>query len=120
MNDTQVWDFEKELWVGGREAYDRQVSKQVLMALPAKPFLYDQQAAIAAVKDTPVWEEAEFVERHVERPGEGLISLAYRVHAKRGEQNYKALCTSVIQHVDGDEWRVIQHQQTPLGVELAE
>ena len=119
MNDDQLWDFERELWVGGREAYDRQVDPQVTMALPAKPFLYDESAAIAAVKDTPVWERADFEERRVERHGEDLIVIGYRVSATRGEQDYRALCTSVIRRGGEGEWRVIQHQQTPFGMEVA-
>ena len=120
MNDEQLWAFERELWVGGREAYDRQVGPHVVMALPARPYLYDEAAAVAAVKDTPVWERADFVERRVERHGDGLIVIGYRVEATRGEQDYHALCTSVIRRNGEREWRVIQHQQTPFGMEVAE
>lgn len=120
MNDEQVWDFERELWVGGREAYDRQVDPHVLMALPAKPYLYDEAAAVAAVKDTPVWERAEFAEKRLERHGEDLIAIGYRVEAARGEQDYHALCSSVIRRNRGGDWRVIQHQQTPFGMEVAD
>lgn len=119
MTDDQIWEFEQRLWTGPAEAYEEQVSEQVLMALPAEPFLYDHRQAIEAVKDTPRWDSAEFVEKNVERPADGMIVLSYRVEAKRSESDYHALCTSTIRDT-GDGWRVIQHQQTPLGMEVAD
>lgn len=120
MNDEQVWDFEKRLWVGGREAYDEQVSEQVLMALPAKPYLYDRAAAIEAVKATPVWDEADFADEAIERHGDGLLVVGYRVKAKSGDRDYHALCSSTILEVEAGKWRVIQHQQTPFGMEVSD
>ena len=120
MNDERIWDFERELWTGPADAYDRKVSDKVVMALPATPYLFDAEAARAAVKDTPRWEEVEFVDTAVERPEEGLIAIAYRVKARRGDEEYHALCTSTLRRVGEEDWEVVQHQQTPLGVEVAE
>lgn len=119
MNDEQAWEFEQRLWTGPASAYEEQVSEQVLMALPAEPYLYDHRQAIAAVKDTPRWDRAAFVERNVERPADGVIVLSYRVEASRSESDYHALCTSTLLE-NGGEWRVVQHQQTPLGMEVAD
>lgn len=120
MNDDRIWDFERELWTGSADAYDRKVSDKVVMALPAMPYLFDAEAARDAVKDTPRWDEVEFVESCVERPEEGLIAIAYRAKARRGDETYHALCTSTLRRIESGDWEVIQHQQTPLGVEVAE
>ena len=120
MNDERIWDFESELWTGPADAYDRKVADDVVMALPAEPYLFDAEAARSAVKDTPRWDEIEFAQKVVERPEEGLICIAYRAKARRGEERYHALCTSTLRRLGEEDWVVVQHQQTPLGVEVAE
>ena len=119
MNDDRLWDFERELWTGGAEVYESKVAEGVVMSLPAAPFLYDRRAAIEAVRKTPRWDSVEFTETRVERH-DGLIVIAYRAQARRGEQNYDALCTSTLLRRGHEDWVVIQHQQTPLGVEVAD
>lgn len=122
MDDDRIWEFERELWVGGPEVYEKKVAADCVMALPAAPYLFDGRAATEAVKDTPRWDEARFEDTRVERPEEGLIVIAYRVRARRGgqEKEYHALCTSTLQRLAHEEWVVVQHQQTPLGVMVAE
>ena len=120
MNDDRLWEFERTLWTGGAEAYETQVAEDVVMSLPAAPFLYDRGAAVEAVKNTPRWDEVEFADTRVERHQEGLIVIAYRARAKGGERTYDALCTSTLLRLGHEEWVVIQHQQTPLGVEVAD
>ncbi|MAB44875.1 MAG: DUF4440 domain-containing protein [Sphingomonadaceae bacterium] len=120
MNDDRLWEFERTLWTGGADAYETQVAEDVVMSLPAAPFLYDRRAAVDAVKNTPRWDEVEFADTRVERHQEGLIVIAYRARAKGGERTYDALCTSTLLRLDHEEWVVIQHQQTPLGVEVAD
>ena len=119
MTDEEILDYERELWVGPADAYDRKVADDVVMALPATPYLFDADAAREAVKHTPRWEEATFEEPRIHRPADGLIVLAYRVEAHKGGQAYEALCTSTLLKRD-EGWVVIQHQQTPLGIEVAE
>lgn len=119
MNDDRLWDFERELWTGPAEAYDKNVAKDVVMSLPAAPFLYDREAAIEAVKNTPRWDSVAFTETRVERHDEGLIAIAYRARARRGDKDYEALCTSTLLRLGHEDWVVIQHQQTPLGVEVS-
>ncbi len=120
-DDQRLWDFERELWVGGAEAYEKKVAEDVVMSLPASPFLYDRRAAIEAVKDTPRWDNVEFADTRVERHQEGLIVIAYRAKAKSdGQKDYDALCTSTLLRLAHEDWVVIQHQQTPLGVEVAD
>jgi hypothetical protein len=115
VEDDRIWEFERNLWVGEGEVYERCVADDVVMALPAEPFLFDGAAAKAAVEGTPRWESVEFAETRVSRPEEGLIVIGYRVRAQRGEQDYHALCTSTLQRCGHEDWRVVQHQQTPLG-----
>lgn len=125
MDDDRIWAFEERLWHGGRETYEAQVSEHVLMALPAEPWLFDGRQAIDAVSNTPRWDKVEFSDKRVSRPEEGLIVIAYRVKASRPDdaaedKSYEALCTSVLRRLSHEDWRVVQHQQTPIGVMVAE
>ena len=62
---------------------------------------------------TPRWESVDFSDQQVKRPQEGLIVIAYRVEAAKGDGRYVAHCTSTYRRVEHEVWRVVQHQQTP-------
>ena len=113
MDDQRIWSFEQSLWTEGRENYQEKVDEQVLMVLPQPPFVYAGQQAIDAVSNTPVWNEVDFSEQQVMRPQEGLIVIAYRARASRGEESYEAHCTTTLRWLAHEVWRVVQHQQTP-------
>jgi len=113
MDDQRVWAFETSLWTEGAENYREKVDQHVLMVLPTPPHVFEADAAIAAVSSTPVWERAELTERHVSRPEENHIVVAYKVEASRGEETYTAWCTSTYRRLAPETWRVVQHQQTP-------
>lgn len=120
MEDARIWEFEERLWHGGQDVYEAQVDEACLMALPAAPWLYESRQAIDAVSHKPRWKNVTFTEQRVSRPQEGLIVIAYRVRAERPEESqadtaYEALCTSVLRRLSHEEWRVVQHQQTPIG-----
>jgi len=119
MEDSRIWEFERELWVGGAEVYREKVAADCVMALPATPFLFDGEAAIAAVEDTPRWDEVDFTETRVSRPQEGLIVIGYVARAKRPGQTYHALCSSTLRRLEHERWVVVQHQQTPFGTLVA-
>jgi len=63
---------------------------------------------------TPRWASVELSERLVSRPEEGLIVIAYKARAAReGAGAYEANCTSTYRRIAHEQWRVVQHQQTP-------
>lgn len=112
MDDQRVADFERELWTGGEDVYRRSIADDCLMVLPEAPFVMTGEQAIEAVSKTPRWSEVELNDLQVSRPQEGLIVIAYKAAARRGEQNYEAYCTSTYRRLGDDDWRIIQHQQT--------
>lgn len=114
MDDERVWAFEESLWVGDAEHYRALIDDECLMVLPAAPFIATGQQAVDAVAGTPRWSKVDLSERQVARPQEGLIVIAYKAVAEReGTAPYEAHCTSTLRRLSHDEWRVIQHQQTP-------
>ena len=120
MDDERIWKFEQELWTGGDDVYHQRVSADCVMALPTEPYVFAGEQATKAVQDTPKWDKAEFLDTKVSRPQEGLIVIAYRVQATRGDKAYHALCTSTLRWLSHEHWDVVQHQQTPLGVIVAD
>ena len=114
MEDSRVWEFEENLWKGDVQHYREAIDDECLMVLPEPPYVMKGQQAIEAVTDTPRWSKVAFTKKQVARPQEGLIVVAYRASAERdGESPYVAHCTSTYRRLSHEEWRVVQHQQTP-------
>ena len=114
MDDDRIWAFEESLWTADAEHYRESIDDACLMVLPAPPFLFSGEQAIAAVAATPRWSKVTLSERQVARPEEGLIVVAYRAQAEKEDaEPYDAHCTSTYRRIAHEEWRVVQHQQTP-------
>lgn len=113
MEDARVWEFEESLWTADADHYRESIDDACLMVLPAPPFVFTGEQAIAAVIGTPRWSSVELSERQVARPEEGLIVVAYRARADRDGESYEAHCTSTYRRLGHDDWKVVQHQQTP-------
>ena len=112
MEDQRIWAFEESLWTGDADHYRESIDEACVMALPAEPFVFSSEAAIAAVADTPRWERVRFEDGRIMRPQEGLIVIAYRAEAEKGDERYVAYCTSTYRRLAHEEWRVVQHSQT--------
>lgn len=113
MDDERVWQFEESLWTGDAEHYRASIDDESVMVVPAKPFVVTGMQAADAVSDTPRWEFVAFSNQQIMRPQEGLIVIGYTAEAVRGEERYVAHCTSTYRRLAHEEWRVVQHQQTP-------
>lgn len=116
MNDDRIWNFEKSLWTAENEEYRHKIARDGILVVPDEPFVVAGHKAADMMADTPRWDSVEFSETKVARPDGpkgGLIVIAYKAQAKRGEQAYEAYCTSTLLREGEDDWVVVQHQQTP-------
>lgn len=114
MDDNRVWNFEESLWTGDADQYRALIDDECVMVLPEQPFVLTGAQAIEAVADTPRWTGVTFSEQQIMRPQEGLIAIAYKAVARReGSEGYTAHCTTTMRRIAHEEWRVVQHQQTP-------
>ena len=113
MDDARVWEFEESLWTGGADHYRGSIDAACLMVLPAPPFVFTGEQATAAVAGTPRWSSVELSGRRIARPEDGLIVVAYHARAERDGEGYAAHCSSTYRRLGHDDWRVVQHQQTP-------
>ena len=112
MEDARIWEFEESLWTGDAAHYRELIDDECLMVLPAEPFVFTGEQAIAAVQDTPRWDEVTFSQQQVSRPQEGLIVISYKAEARRADEGYAAYCTTTMRWLAHEVWRVVQHQQT--------
>jgi hypothetical protein len=114
MDDQRVWAFERDLWIGDPALYEKAIDDECLMVLPAPPFVVTGEQAIEAVKSTPRWTEVDFSNQNVSRPQEGLVVAAYFVRvSKPGGESFEAHCTTTYRRLAHEDWRVVQHQQSP-------
>ncbi len=114
MDDDRVWSAERDLWVGDSVLYENAIDDECLMVLPSPPFIVTGGDAIAAVKNTPRWENVEFSERRIGRPHEGLLVAAYKVNASDSKSAaFEAYCTTTYRRLGTENWRVVSHHQTP-------
>lgn len=114
MEDNRVWEFEKGLWVGDAQHYRDMIDEACLMVVPTEPYVLGGEDAVQAVSDTPRWSDVQITDSRIARPQQGLIVIAYTAHASRPEgDDYVAHCTSTYRQLGHEEWRVVQHQQTP-------
>lgn len=120
MDDQRIWAFEESLWTADAAHYRESIDDSCLMVLPAPPFIVSGEQAIAAVSATPRWSQVTLSERQVARPEEGLIVIAYQAQATReGVDPYGAHCTSTYRRIAHEDWKVVQHQQTPSPIATA-
>lgn len=111
MEDQRIWEMEEKLWHGGEDVYEQLVDENVVMSLPAEPFIFSSEQAKGGVKNTPRWEQVRFSNQKVTRPHEGLIVIGYEVEASRGEETYHCYASSTLMRRAHDDWTVVHHSQ---------
>lgn len=117
MDDALVWAFEDSLWKADEAHYRESIAPDYLLVVPTPPYVLTGEQAVEKLAQTPRWQSVAFSEQHIARPhGDhgGLIVIAYHVEAQgAGDQPYSADCSSVYLRIAHDDWKVVQHQQTP-------
>jgi len=108
-----LWEIERSLWLDGVDAWRRQLGKGCIMAFAPTGAMQDEQI-IESLRDAPRWQSVEISDTVLTRPTDNTAILAYHAVARRGDNTpYWALCTSTYVATGGD-WKIVQHQQTPL------
>ncbi|MGA7613577.1 MAG: nuclear transport factor 2 family protein [Thermoanaerobaculia bacterium] len=114
--DHELWELEREFWLGGVEFYERTLAPHALMVFPPPAGVLDRATTIDSIRSVPRWRSVSFDEQHLVPATEGTAVLVYSAHAERGspDSRYAAQCSSV--YVRGDRgWLLLLHQQTPVG-----
>ncbi len=114
MDDARVWAFEESLWTGDAEHYRELVDPEVVMALPvrAAPAPGRRRRPGRAV-DPAVGPGRDRPRADLAPAGGADRDRLPRHRDARDGDPYVAWCTSTYRRLGPEEWRVIQHSQTP-------
>jgi hypothetical protein len=114
MQEPTIWKLEQDLWTGGAARFSAELDDGCLVALPPPVgILAGRPAIVESIAGAPRWTSVAMTEREMARPDDGLVVLAYRAEAHRGDDVYRAYCSSSY-HRGARGWRLVQHQQTPI------
>jgi hypothetical protein len=108
----EIWVTEEQFWLGGADHYRTAMHPDCMMAFQAPAGILVGRQIIEAINRAPRWASVVMVDRRMTRPVPGVIALAYKAQATRGDDApYDAYCTSTYVHGE-DGWRLIQHQHS--------
>jgi hypothetical protein len=114
MTDDEAWRAEERFWTGGTEHHREALDPECVMAFPFPAGIIAGAGIAESLAGAPRWSSVEMAERRVSRSAADLLVLAYKARGVRdGAAPYEAYCTSTYRR-DGDRWRLVQHQQTPV------
>jgi hypothetical protein len=104
--------FERALATGGGDAYRARLAEDAVVVVPG--YVLDRDATIAAMDAGPGWDEVDLAGASTRPLGEEGAVLTYTFTGRRGEYDYRAVLSSAYA-VRGGDWKLVLHQQTPLG-----
>lgn len=108
----ELWTEERDFWLAGAAEAARKLDEGCLMVLAGTGIL-TRRKIVDRLSDAPRWQEVQLTDRASIETDEIRV-LAYRATARRpGAETHRALCTTTWIRRDRD-WRIIQHQQTPV------
>ena len=111
----ELRDLEKGFWgaAGDGDYYMENMASDGLCVLPVG--VMDKDTTVTAISQADPWDEFEFSDVRVLDLGDDEAAICYRAEANRGEDEYRALISSVYTRHHG-QWKLTLHQQTPLDV----
>jgi hypothetical protein len=114
MGDADPWELEERFWLDGPAFFGQKLHPACVMAFPGIGVIRAADI-LEGLKGAPRWVSVEMRDRLTSRAGERLVVLGYGAEARReGEAVYRCLCTSTYL-ADGVGWKLVQHQQSPVG-----
>ncbi len=108
----EIEAIERELAAGSGDAYERHLRDDAVVIVPGAAL--DKEACVAAMNDSPGWLGFELEDLKLLELGERSAVLTYRFSGRREDESYAALLSSVYVR-ERDGWKLVLHQQTPLG-----
>jgi hypothetical protein len=108
-------ELERGFWeaAGDRQAYAANLAAGAVHVLPGLG-IADRETVLRGVAGADRWESYEILDARIVAAGEEAAALVYRARARRaGQPEYRAAITSLYRR-DGDAWKLVLHQQTPL------
>jgi hypothetical protein len=93
--EQELLEIEHALATGGGDEYREHLADNAIVIVPAQAL--DKQETVAAMEQSPGWDEVEISEPHVREIGGDGAVLTYRFRGRRGtDQAYGALMSSAL------------------------
>lgn len=105
-------ELERRFWLEGAQFYRQNLAEQVLMVFPGIGPMRRAEA-IAGVENAPRWTQVEIVDEQTLELGPTIRLLYYRATAGRQEDGEYSVFVSSVYVLQGGEWKLTFHQQTP-------
>jgi len=105
--------MEKKLWAGGQSEYRNTLDSDCLVAFTEMAGVSSRDE-IASQAKARRFSDVDIDVDGLLRPTDDVAILTYHVHALREKQPYEAVVSSGYVRRDG-AWKMMFHQQTPLG-----
>ena len=116
MSDAQLQQLEEGFWqaAGDPARYAEHLAADAVHVFPGWG-IADREAVLEGVAGAQPWQAAALHHVRIVPLGEDAAAVVYEARATRAEQaEYTAAITSVYRR-EGDEWKLVVHQQTPIG-----
>jgi len=105
--------MEQKLWSGGQAEYRNTLDSDCLVAFTETAGVSSRDA-IASQAQARRWSDVDIDVDGLLQPTDDVAILTYHVHALREKTPYDAVVSSGYVRRDG-AWKMMFHQQTPLG-----
>lgn len=114
---TDIWEMEKQFWLGNDLFYDAHLTKGALMIFPEPVGLLTREEIIRSITDAPRWAEINMSGSHRVNVHTEITVLTYKASAKcEGDRDmYRAEVISIYRK-RGESWKLAFHQQIPIQV----
>lgn len=114
----ELLSLEDKLWRGGPDTYRKLVDDECLIAFTGMAGVMDREEIAGTVEEGNRWRDVRIDTQGLVRPADDIAILTYEARAVRGEgesgETYEALVSSAYAK-RGGAWKLVFHQQTPLG-----
>ena len=108
----QLRDMEHQFWTEGADFYQSHLTANCVM-LFGELGIMDRQQIIDGIAGGRRWDEVSMGEVRLATIGADAVVLVYRARARRGDQDYSALVSSVYAKQAG-EWKLAVHHQSQV------
>lgn len=115
MTDT-IWSNERRLWLEGVDVHAELLHPDCIMTFAAPVGIMKGEVILRSLEGAPRWTDIDMTERSRSDINGDTVVIAYRAEGRRGDSApYRAFCSSTYVRHHDSAWRIIQHQQTPIG-----
>lgn len=111
----ELFALEEQFWTRGAAFFRGNLTPAAMMVFPDPVGVLLKDEVVDSVSGQPRWRNVALEEHRLVELDPSAAVITYKVHAQReGDARPYAARASSAYVLDGEEWRLAFHQQTPL------